>query len=74
MLYVLANHVPHRQTQVMEHDIVVGNSVPIKHQHPYRQSGDRAVLKKEVEYMLGMLLVFPLVSCFLFLPSCCACW
>ena len=41
-----------RQAHVIEHDIDVGDSVPIK-QHPYHVNPvKRAVLKKEVEYML----------------------
>ena len=41
-----------KQTHVIEHDIDVGTAAPIK-QHPYRVNPvKRAVLRKEVEYML----------------------
>lgn len=51
-----------KQTDVLYHDIDVQNAVPIK-QHPYRVNATkRAIMKKEVEYLLHEGLAEPSVS------------
>ena len=51
-----------KQTHVIEHDIDVGSAIPIK-QHPYRVNPmKRAILRKEVEYMLQNDLAEPSMS------------
>ena len=51
-----------KQTHVIEHDIDVGSAIPIK-QHSYRVNPmKRAILRKEVEYMLQNDLAEPSMS------------